>query len=112
VRVVATTRTWLRHLVAASPSAWHDDPIFRWAAIGAGAALVAFALRVAGSPAPPLQTPAPGSSVPASLGPTYGTALPTPPVFPRIAPGRALDDVTIAPAHEDRFGVGPPATRQ
>jgi hypothetical protein len=114
MKAVAATRTWLHRLVLAVPFAWHHDTVFRWAAIGAGVALLLFGLRLAG----PVFIPA--SSVPASLGPTYAAstarsplAPPVSPILPKIAPGRSLEGVTITPAPEpDRFGTLSPATRQ
>lgn len=109
---VVATRTWLRRLAGSVPSAWHYDPVFRWATIGAGVALALFALRLAAPPARPGPPSVPGSSVPANLGPTYGAAatgsLPVSPVLPKITPGRPLDGVTITPApNHDRFGTVP-----
>jgi hypothetical protein len=116
---VTVTRSWLRRMAEAVPSAWHHDPVFRWAAIGAGGALALFVLRLAAPPALHGPLSAPGSSVPANLGPTYGTAaagsppLPSlPAVLPKIAPDRSLQGVTITPAPEDRFGTAPAANRQ
>jgi hypothetical protein len=116
---VTVTRAWLRRLAEAAPSAWNYDPVFRWAAIGAGVALVLFVLRLAAPPALPGPLSAPGPSVPVNLGPTYGTAatgsppLPSSPaVLPKIAPDRSLQGVTITPAPEDRFGTAPAAKRQ
>ena len=112
---VAATRTWLRRMAAAAPSAWHYDPVFRWSAIGAGVALALFVLRLAAPPARHGPPSVPGSSVPANLGPTYGASAtgssPAFPALPKIAPGRSLDGVTITPAPEpDRFGTVPPAS--
>ena len=94
---VTVTRTWLRRMAEAAPSAWHHDPVFRWATIGAGIALALFVLRLVALPARLGPLSAPGSSVPASLGPAYGTAaagsppLPSlPAVLPKIAPDRSL----------------------
>lgn len=116
---VTVARGWMRRLAEAAPSAWHLDPVFRWAAIGAGVALALFVLRLVAPPALHGPLSAPGSSVPAGLGPTYGTAaagspplssLPAAP--PTIAPDRSLQGVTITPAPEDRFGRVPAANRQ
>jgi hypothetical protein len=117
---VAATRTWLRRMVAAAPAAWYHDRVFRWAAIGAGIALVLFVLRLAESPTPHTQVSAPGSSAPAIPAPTYGASAAgsslAPPVstaLPKIAPGRSLDGVTITPSPEhDRFGTLPLATHK
>ncbi len=112
---VAATRTWLRRLAGSVPSAWHYDPAFRWAAIGAGVALALFALRLAAPPARLGPPSVPGSSVPANLGTTYGASatgsLPAFPALPKIPPGRSLDGVTITPTPDsDRFGTVPPAS--
>jgi hypothetical protein len=121
---VAAARAWLRRMAAAAPSAWHYDPVFRWSAIGAGVALALFVLRLADSPAPNGVSPVPGTSVPTSLGPSYGAAagsslappgsITTPrPAAPKIAPGRSLDGVTITPGPErDPFGTVPSATHR
>ena len=113
---VAATRIWLRRLATSVPAAWHYDPVFRWAAIGAGVALALFVLRLTAPPARLGLSSVPGSAVPANPGPTYGAAatgsLPVSPARPKIAPGRSLDGVTITPAPEhDRFGTMPPASR-
>jgi hypothetical protein len=117
--MVGMSRAWLRRMAAAAPSAWHYDPVFRWSAIGAGVALALFVLRLADSPAPRGSSPVPGTSVPTSLGPSYGAAArssPVPPVstaVPKIDPGRSLDGLVIAPAPErERFGTVPPAIHQ
>jgi hypothetical protein len=114
---IAAARAWLRRMAAAAPSAWYYDAVFRWSAIGASAALVLFVLRLADSPAPNRSSPVPATSVPTSLGPSYGTAAGSssvPPIattVPKIAPGRSLDGVAIAPAPErDPFGTIPSAT--
>jgi hypothetical protein len=116
--MVATSRAWLRRMAAAAPSAWHYDPIFRWAAIGAGVALALFVLRLADAPASPgTRVPSvPSASIPAELGPSYGATARSPlapqPGPPKIVPGRSLDGVAIMPARErDPFGTVPPATR-
>jgi hypothetical protein len=114
------TRTWLRRLAAAVPSAWRYDRIFRGAVISAGVALVLLILRLAGPPEPSGAASAPGAAAPATLGPTYATshagspaAPPAPGARPNIAPGRSLDGVTITPALEDdRFGTVSPASRK
>jgi len=113
---VAVTRTWLRRMAAAVPAAWHYDPVFRWAAIGAGIALAMLVLRLAASPAlrqpPPLPAsagsakPAPASDVPAARS---WSVPPLPTAMPKIAPGRSLAGVTVTPAPPDRFGTAPGA---
>jgi hypothetical protein len=112
---VAASRTWLRRLAGSVPSAWYYDPVFRWAAIGAGVALALLVLRLTAPPALHGPPSVPGSSMPADLGTTYGAAatgsLPASPALPKIAPGRSLDGVTIIPAPaSDRFGTVPPAS--
>jgi hypothetical protein len=107
-------------MTAAVPSAWHHDPVFRWAAIGAGVAFVLFAIRVVQPLAPRQPLFAPRSSVPVTLGPTYGDSMPgAPPVSamsptpPTIAPGHSLNGVTITPApDQDRFGTVPMTTHK
>ncbi len=112
----AAARAWVHRMAAAAPAAWHYDPVFRRSAIGAGVALALFILRFAGSPGPNGASPVPGTSVPASLGPSYGATGPsrapqTPP--PKITPSRSLDEVTITPEPErDPFGTFPPATHR
>jgi hypothetical protein len=115
----ATVRSWLYRLTAAVPAAWHYDRLFRWSAIGAGITLALFVLRLAGPPTPRMQVSAPGSSAPAVPGPTYGAsaagsplAPPASTALPKIAPGRSLDGVTIAPAPADGFGTLPSAGRR
>jgi hypothetical protein len=109
---IAATRTWLRRMIAAVPTAWHYDPVFRWAAIGAGVAFVLFAVRVVEPLALHRPLFAPRSSAPVMLGPTYDDSVtgapPVSPASPTIAPGRPLDGATITPApDQDRFGTAP-----
>jgi len=98
MRAAITLRSWLYRLAASMPSAWHYDRVFRWMVIGAGVSLSVFVLRLKDSAALRPTASAPASSVPASLGPTYGAsaagtplAPPVPPGLPKIAPGRSLD---------------------
>ena len=115
MNTAVTLRSWLYRLAASVPAAWHYDRVFRWMAIGAGAALTVFGLR------PSNPTPPPTASVPAapvSLGPTYGESAakapltpPVAPVLPSIAPGRPLDNVLIAPIPADGFGTVPSGRR-
>jgi hypothetical protein len=112
---VAAARVWLRRMAAAAPSAWHYDPVFRWSAIGAGAALALFVLRLADSSTPRGTSSVPAATAPAapgSLAPP-GYRATSPPVVPKIAPGRSLDGVTVMPAPErDSFGTISPTTRR
>ena len=90
---VAVTRTWLRRMAAAAPSAWQYDPVFRWAAIGAGIALAMLVLRLADplpcTQAPPLRRPDP--PVPAaSPGATASGSWPVPPPSPRCRRSRRV----------------------
>jgi hypothetical protein len=116
---LAAIRAWLRRMAAAAPSAWHFDPLFRWAAIGAGIALALLALRLAEPSAPPGTSSVPAASVPENPGPSYGAAAGaslTPSAStaaPKIAPGRSLDAVTITPGPErDPFGTIPSPTHR
>ena len=116
---VATLRAWLYRLAASVPAAWHYDRLFRWMVVGAGVSFVVFVFR---PPNPATSRPiasAPLSSVPASLGLTYGApaagtplAPPLPPALPDITPSRSLDGVTIIPAPADGFGTLPSAGRR
>ena len=114
---VATLRAWLYRLAASVPSAWHYDRLFRWMVIGAGVSFVVFVLRPHDPATSRPIASAPLSSVPASLGLTYGApaagtllAPPLPPALPDIVRGRSLDGVTPAPA--DGFGTLPSAGRR
>jgi hypothetical protein len=116
---VATLRAWLYRLTASVPSAWHYDRLFRWMVIGAGVSLGVFVFRPHNPATSRPMSSATISSVPASLGSTYGApaagtplAPPLHPALPNIAPGRSLDGVTITPAPVDSFGTAPPATRK
>lgn len=105
---LAATRSRVYRMLAAVPPAWRNDPVFRWATIGAGIALVMLAIRISASPIshplPPGRTsPAAGSwSVPPHSTATL-----------KIAPGRPLAGVTITPTPEDRlFGTVPATARK
>ena len=102
---LATTRTRLHRMLAAMPPVWRNDPVFRWAAIGAGIALVMLAIRVLPSSA--VHPPAPAHTGPAAEAgsvPSRSTAM------PKIAPGLPLAGVTITPTPEERtFGTVPAA---
>jgi len=109
---VTATRTWLRRMAAATPAAWQSDPVFRWAAIGAGIALAMLVLRMTTAPALH-QTPPPSAASAKSASSPGTTAsgswmVPSPsPPMPKIAPERSLVGVTITPAPPSRFGTVP-----
>jgi len=100
----------LGRLARAAPGAFRNDPVFRFAALGAVVALLMLAGRlgghaggVAGPPPPP---------APSSLGARYGdqaaTAAPSPAAPGPIAPSRSLQGVTVSQdssAPPDRFGT-------
>ena len=116
---VATLRAWLYRLAASVPAAWHYDRLFRWMVVGAGVSFVVFVLRPHDPATSRPIASAPLSSVPASLGLTYGApaagtplAPPPPPALPDITPSRSLDGVTITPAPADGFGTLPSAGRR
>ena len=119
-----------RRFLAAAPSVFRHDAVFRYAVIGGGLALLALLSRLGDAPAP---VPAPASAFPpvtqslsapvpppGSLGTEYGAApepkRPPEPVSndpPHIAPGRRLDELGAAPSHPttpERFGVIPRAS--
>ena len=120
-----------RRFLAAAPSLFRQDAVFRYAVIGGGLALLALLSRLGDAPAP---VPAPASALPpvaqslsapvpppASLGTEYGaprrnSKRPPEPVSndpPRIAPSHRLDELGAAPSHPttpERFGVIPRAS--
>lgn len=121
----------LRRFLAAAPSLFRQDAVFRYAVIGGGLALLALLSRLGDAPAAvPAAVPAPAAALPpvaqslsapvpppASLGTEYGAA-PEPkrlaePVSddpPRIAPSHRLDELGAAQNRRpapDRFGVIP-----
>jgi hypothetical protein len=122
-----------RRFLAAAPSLFRHDAVFRYAVIGGGLALLALLSRLGDAPGP---VPAPASALPplaqslsapvpppASLGTEYGAPLQSlevkrlaEPVSndpPHIAPGRRLDELGVAPSHPttpERFGVIPRAS--
>jgi hypothetical protein len=122
-----------RRFLAAAPSLFRQDAVFRYAVIGGGLALLALLSRLGDAPAP---VPAPASALPpaaqslsapvpppASLGAEYGAPLhqsepkrlaePVSDDPPHIAPGRRLDELGAAPSHPttpERFGVIPRAS--
>jgi hypothetical protein len=125
-----------RRFLAAAPSLFRHDAVFRYAVIGGGLALLALLSRFDEAPAhAPAAVPAPASALPpvaqslsapvpppASLGTEYGAA-PEPkrlaePVSddpPRIAPSHRLDELGSAPNRRlapDRFGVIPRASSE
>lgn len=120
-----TSGTVIRRLGGAVPDAWHDDWIFRWAAIGVvltGLATLGGKMLDAhldgmraenwlhpppGLPLPPgvapLPLPGSGSSQPAAAGPVSSAVS-------RIAPGQPLGGPTpptTSATAGDRFGVAP-----
>ena len=122
-----------RRFLAAAPSLFRQDAVFRYAVIGAVLALLALLSRLGDAPA---AVPAPASALPpvaqslsapvpppASLGADYGAPLqplevkrapaPVSNDPPHIAPGRRLDELGAAPSHPttpERFGVIPRAS--
>jgi hypothetical protein len=130
----------LRRFLAAAPSLFGQDAVFRYAVIGGGGlALLALLSRFNDAPAhAPAAVPAPASALPpvaqslsapvpppASLGTEYGAPLQPPepkhlpaPVAddpPRIAPGHRLDELggqMSRPSTPDRFGVIPRASSE
>ena len=61
----------LAKLVRAAPGAFEADPVFRYAALGAGLALILLVLRL-GGPSGGLGAPPPPPGPPARLGAGYG----------------------------------------
>lgn len=109
---LATAQGVLRRLADAVPVTWHEDRVFRYAAIGAGITLAVLVTRPGASRQdirlPPLGSPSTG--MPALVSPTVLGAAPVAPIPPvtvqKIAPGRPLGDVTGIPAPDnDRFGT-------
>ena len=111
----------LQRLAEAAPVAWRHDPLFRGASIGAAVTLVLVLLRFVGPHNPELDAPAmvlstmqsggiPSVSGPGPRGMPLGAQPPAD--VPKIAPGHALSDVTIAPTPDrDRFGTFTPGKR-
>lgn len=96
----------LRRLARAAPSAFRDDPVFRYAAIGALAALVLHPGRLSGAPTNPPKPPA--LRAPATLASAYGDGASAPLATQSIAPGRALNGLTERPdphGEPDDFGT-------
>lgn len=110
----AAVQDLLHRLADALPVTWRHDPIFRGTAIGAGVTLVLFLLRVAGPHAPELDPvllrPAAPIFLQGCVTPRGAPSPAQPPAeVPRIAPGRSLSDVTVAPTpNGDRFGTFTP----
>ena len=100
----------LGRLARAAPGAFRNDPVFRFAAIGAVVALLMLAGRLGGHPssvAGPPPPPAP-SSLGARYGDQAGGAAPPPSAAGPIAPSRSLQGVTVSKdssAPPDRFGT-------
>ena len=115
VRTVA--RDLLQRLVDAAPEAWRQDRVFRIAVIGAGIVGVLLVFRALG-PHDPALRPVATDPGPTGVPTLSASGLPPSPALPsaavpKITPGHALGDVTIAPAPEgDRFGTAPPQSRQ
>lgn len=111
----ATAQGLFQRLVAAAPVAWRQDRLFRGAAIGAGVTLAILLVRPDASHQetrlPLLGTTTAGLPAvlsPAGSGMTSPTQAP-PAEVPKIAPGHALDDVTVVPTPDgDRFGTFTP----
>jgi hypothetical protein len=96
-------------LARAAPGAFRNDPVFRFAAIGAVVALLMLAGRLAGHAGSVTRPPPPPA--PSSLGARYGdqaaTAAPPQAAAGPIAPSRSLQGVTVShdsSAPPDRFG--------
>lgn len=112
---LATAQGVLRRLVDAVPVAWHEDRVFRYAAIGAGITLAVLVIRPGASRQdirlPPLESSTAGMPAVLSLV-GRSTVLPaqTPPAeVPKIVPGHSLGDVTVGPTPDnDRFGTFKP----
>ena len=107
----------LVHLARAAPGAFKADPVFRYAALGAGLALIMLVLRLGGHSGG-LGAPPPPPGPPARLGARYGdpTTAPQAPTRPTplataeapIAPSRSLQGVSVTQdpsAPPDRFGT-------
>lgn len=112
---VAATRTWLRRMAAAAPAAWQSDPVFRWAAIGAGIALAMLVLRMTGTPAlhqtPPPSAASAGPAPAPGAMPSGSWVVPSPASpMPKIAPEHSLAGVTVTPAAPSTFGTVPVPT--
>jgi hypothetical protein len=101
-----------QRLVYAATVGWRQDRIFRFAAIGAGVTGGLLVLRLVETHDParqPIAIDLSPTGVP-TLSVSGLTSSPAP--VPKIAPGHALGDVTIAPAPDgDRFGTAPSASR-
>ena len=105
---LAAAHGLLQRLVDATPTAWRQDPLFRGAAVGVGVTGALLLLRLVGPQAPELQpqvlgvVPTAAPSLPGRVGPPGAEV-------PKIAPGRSLGDVTVAPTLDgDRFGTFKP----
>ena len=112
VRARAAAGDLLHRLGDALPVAWRHEPVFGGGAVATAVTLALFLLRVAGPHAPELDpvTPRPVTPLQGPVVPR-GTPPPAQPPaeVPRIAPGRPLSDVTVAPTPDgDRFGTFTP----
>ena len=111
----ATVQNLLQRLTEAIPMAWQEDRLFRGAAIGVGVTGAVLLLRLSGPPAPdrPGQaTPVVPAGVLALPDQAGAPARSSPVKTPQIAPGRSLNDVTVAPSLDtDRFGTFKPGNR-
>ena len=106
-------------LARMAPTLFLRDPLFRYAAIAAGIALLfliaQFAQNVAGPPTIPAAPAVSASGVPdrpksaatAPVAPGVSPAAPLPAKAPTIAPGRPLDGIAVEPAPADTFGKLP-----
>ena len=108
----------LGKLARLTPALFLRDPLFRYAAIAAGIALMflvaQFAQSLAGPPAAPAAPAASAGGLPAKLQSSATTpavsgspATPLPAQAPAIAPGRPLNGVALEPAPADSFGTLP-----
>ena len=95
--MIAGLAELLRRHARAAPSAFREDPVFRYAAIGAVAALVMLPGRLGGAST---NTPKPqGPPPPATVGRPNGA--PAPQVAQPIAPGQSLNSLTAPPDRDD-----------
>ena len=106
-------------LMRMTPALFLRDPLFRYAAVAAGIALLfliaEFAQGLAGPsaiPAAPSASVGGGSGKPQASAappsaPTASPATPIPAGAPAIAPGRPLTGIAVDPAPADTFGILP-----
>lgn len=109
---LAAAQSLFHRLADAVSAAWRQDRVFRGAVIGMGVTMAVLLIRPSvlrqDRALPPLDTSSAG--MPVLLNPAgRSTALPPQgPTgqVPKIAPGRSLGDVTVAPAPDsDHFGT-------